>query len=59
MWELDDLVKTSSICQVKKDGKWVPARPVNYKYRTLKQRLFESFQVFIGRADCFKWPHGQ
>ena len=39
--------------------KWVPARPINWKYRTLIQRLKEAWEVFMGRADCFTWPEGQ
>lgn len=41
------------------NGKWVPARPVNWKYRTLKQRIKEAWYVFTGKADAFIWPEDQ
>lgn len=41
------------------NGKWVPARPLNYRYRTLKERITEAWKVFIGRAEAFVWPEGQ
>lgn len=41
------------------NDKWVIARPINWKYRSLKQRLYEAWCVFIGTADAFKWPEGQ
>ena len=40
-------------------GCWVPARPVNWKYRSLFCRLKESWMVFTGEADCFIWPMDQ
>ncbi len=41
------------------NSKWVPARPINYKYRTFKERIIETYKVFIGKADAFVWPEGQ
>lgn len=41
------------------NDKWVPMRPMNYKYRTLKERIAEACKVFIGKADAFLWPEGQ
>jgi len=41
------------------DGKWVPARPINYQCRTLLERLKEAWLVFQGKADAFIWPGGQ
>ena len=38
------------------NGSWVPARPVNYKYRSLKQKLKDAWLVFTGKADPFIWP---
>lgn len=37
------------------DGKWVVARPENFKYRTLKQKLYECWQVFIGKAEAIRF----
>lgn len=34
------------------DGRWVIARPINWRYRTLLERLRDAWAVFIGRADA-------
>ena len=34
------------------DGKWVVARPENYKYRSLRERLSDAWAVFVGEADA-------
>ena len=59
MWTLKDLFDSASRNQVEIGGKWVPARPINWKYRTLSQRFREAWAVFTGRADSFIWPEGQ
>lgn len=71
MWELEELVKMagkngtrvrivgSDTAKSESTEKWVPARPINYKYRSLIERCKEAFAVFSGKADCFKWPEGQ
>lgn len=41
------------------NDKWVPARPLNYRYRTLRERVVEAWKVFIGKAEGFIWPEGQ
>ena len=41
------------------NGKWVPARPINYRFRTLRERIRDAWAVFTGRADAFRWPEGQ
>ena len=35
---------------------WFPARPLNYKFRTLRTRIKEAWLVFTGKADPFVWP---
>ncbi len=32
--------------------KWVVARPINYRYRTLKERIIDSWWVLTGKADA-------
>ena len=59
MHELKDLIQESNENQANINGKWVPARPENYKFRTYGQRLKEAWAVFTGKADAFKWPEGQ
>lgn len=43
------------------DGKYVPARPENFKNRslTLSIRAKRAWLVFTGKADCFMWPGNQ
>ena len=41
------------------NGRWVPARSENWKFRTLRERFREAKAVFTGKADCFMWPEGQ
>lgn len=57
MWTLKQLQNHNTQAQI--NGKWVPARPINYKYRTLRERLKEAWLVFVGKADSFTWPDGQ
>jgi hypothetical protein len=61
MWELPVLVQTSQDIKTEINGKWVPARPVNFtkQYTTGIQRLKWAWEVFRGRAEAFKWPDGQ
>lgn len=56
VYQLKDI---ESNCMTEINGKWVPVRPINYKYRTLKEKILEAWNVFIGRADAFMWPEGQ
>ena len=57
MWTLHDLQYHGiSTCI---EGEWVPARPINWKYRSLWCKLKEAWAVFTGKADCFKWPKNQ
>lgn len=41
------------------NGQWVPARPINYKILSVKQRIKDALAVFFGKADAVKWPLGQ
>jgi len=59
MWTLENLLKFANSTQVEINGKWVPARPVNYQYRTLKERFKEAYAVFKGNAESFTWPENQ
>jgi len=56
---LKQLVTDSQETMMEIDGKWVPARGENYKYRSLSQRFKEAWMVFTGKADAFTWPEGQ
>lgn len=43
---------------IKINGRWVPARPPNYKYRSLRERIRDSWSVFVGKADAVTY-YGQ
>lgn len=58
IWNLDSLQERNQ-STVFINGKWVTARPVNYKYRSFKEKIVDAWSVFIGKADAFKWPEGQ
>jgi hypothetical protein len=59
MWTLKSLIETSSSNTVEIGGKWVPCRPINYQYRSLKEKFQEAYAVFSGKAEPFTWPEGQ
>lgn len=37
------------------NNKWVACRPMNYQFRSLKERIKEAWLVFIGKCDALKW----
>ncbi len=39
------------------DGKKVVARPINYKYRSLRERLRDAWWVFTGRCEAVLYYH--
>lgn len=59
MWDLEDLIKCARENQAHLNGRWVPARPLNFLYRNFRTRLREAWAVLTGDADCFRWPEGQ
>ena len=59
IWELKDLQNSMNTLSAEINGKWVPARSENWKYRSLKEKIKDSWAVFTGTAEAFKWPEGQ
>lgn len=59
MWKLYDLVRSAKENLVFTNGVWVPARPINWKYRSISERLREAWAVFTGKAEAFTWPENQ
>lgn len=59
MWQLKTLIQAATDTTVQINSKYVPARPINYKYRSLSVRIREAWAVFTGKADCFMWPENQ
>ena len=54
MWSLKSLQELDVQAEI--NGKWVPARPLGFY--SLRVRLRDAWEVFMGRADAFKWPEG-
>jgi len=57
IYRLEDLTDRSTLTEI--DGKWVIARPINYKYESLRERFKAAWEVFRRRADAFYWSKGQ
>jgi len=58
-WKLKKLIEHCEETHACINDKWVPARPINYKYVSLKSRLKNAWDVFTGKSESFKWPEGQ
>jgi hypothetical protein len=56
-WTLKELQNLDTQAEI--NGKWVPARPINYRYRSIFTRIREAWHVFTGKTDGFHWPMGQ
>jgi hypothetical protein len=37
------------------NGEWVVARPENYKYRSLIEKLKDAWSVFTGKCEAVKF----
>ena len=54
MYKLSSLVYSDTY-QKAPNSKWIPARPLNEDYKTLRQHIKEAWLVFIGKASAFTW----
>ena len=60
IWNLKDLIESTASTHTEiQSGKWVPARPCNSRYRTMRQKFKEAWVVYTGKADAVIWPGGQ
>jgi len=57
IWKLKSLQNLDTQAEI--NGKWVPARPENYKFRSFREKLKDALAVFSGEAEAFRWPEGQ
>ena len=56
----EDLLQHACSTQTEiEPGRWVPARPINFRHRSFLQKVREAWEVFKGRAAAFTWPDGQ
>ena len=59
MWKLKNLIESVNSTTTEINGKWVPARPINYKYRSFREKTNDAWAVFTGKAEAFTWPENQ
>ena len=59
IWSLKQLVEHSSRTHALINGKWVPCRPITWKYLPIIERIKDALAVFNGKAEAFTWPEGQ
>ncbi len=59
MWTLERLLQSSNTILTNINDRWVPARPLNYKYDSLRTRLRDAWAVFTGKAEAFTGPENQ
>ena len=55
IYKIEDLVATAPHNLVEKDGRYIFARPDNWRYRNLIERIKDAWTVFTGKADAVKW----
>jgi len=58
-WTLKGLVDHCVENQTQFNGRWVPARPINYQHRPLFTKILLAWKVYKGKLDVFEWPEGQ
>ena len=59
MLKLENVLFMISNTQAHINGKWVPARPINYQARSFKEKLKDAWMVYKGKADALVWPENQ
>lgn len=59
LYTLRYLQNDANETQAEINGKWVPARPLNYKYESWSERVSDAWLVLTGKADVFVWPENQ
>ena len=58
IWNLKELMENKSRVEINKN-EWIPARPINWKYRSFREKLCEAWMVFTGKTESFRWPGNQ
>jgi len=59
IWTLKSLMDSANSTQAEINGKWVPARPLNWTCRTFREKIREAWWVFKGKTEAFTWPENQ
>lgn len=59
IYELSHLAASIDRAHAEINGKWVPARPINYRCESWWNRVKAAWLVLCGKADAVIWPEGQ
>ena len=59
MVTLKELLEMVNSTSSEINGRWVPARPINFRYQSFIEKLRDAWAVFTGKADAVIWPEGQ
>jgi hypothetical protein len=51
MYKIDNLLGETKCI----DNKWVILRPINYRYRSIIQRLYDAWLVFTGKCEAIEF----
>lgn len=54
----DEVRKTDTLAQTT-DGRWVPARSLNYQFDGWRKRLQYAWGVLIGKYDALDWEESR
>ncbi len=57
MWKLKFLMEWCKQNHAEINGKWVPARPV--QFYNFFVRVYHAWNILIRKADSFIWPEEQ
>lgn len=54
--EITEIIRTA---QTEINEKWVAARPINYKYVSILNKIKDAWMVLTGKADAIMWEEGR
>lgn len=57
MYKLRNLIDNADDTQVRRNGKWVAARPI--RMFGIWYDIKDAWSVLTRKADAFTWPEGQ
>ncbi len=57
IWTMEEL-RDDNVPKTFLEDKWVPARSLNYKYRSFWDKIKECYLLWTGKTESFRWPGG-
>jgi len=54
VYNADDLKKWDCQAEIE-EGRWVSARPINYRHAPILHRIKVAWRVFRGKYDALEW----